>query len=133
MVLFLPVGGSPLLLPWLEVVELVLIAALVACTVLYWLRTSPVALERRQRHVESTVAGLGTQVDEIASQRAVWKAQGEALVEELQGYFERIERKRASAASAATRAERALENGPQGREMTRVEQIEDARARFGIV
>ncbi len=91
----------------LEIVELVAILALGAGAWLLHTRTAPAALERRQKRVESQVVEFGTQVDSIVAQRATWKAQGEALVEEVETYFERIEKKRASTAASASRAAQA--------------------------
>ncbi len=107
--------------------------ALTACAVLLIRRSAPAQLERRQNAVERTCSHLGTQLDDVVAQRAAWKAQGESLVEEVSGYFERIERKRASASSAASRAERLeAQRGPVDiSALPRSEQIRLARAAGG--
>jgi len=52
---------------------------------------------------------LATRLDELESQASRWRLAAEALIEEAESLFTRIERKRASASGAETRATRKLE------------------------
>jgi len=93
-------------LSWPLVVELLELSAILGFGVggvLLYRRSAPATLERRQKRVESTCVELGGQLDEISAQRAAWKAQGEALTTEVETYFDRIERKRASTAASASK------------------------------
>ncbi len=127
----LELGLAELSLPLvLEVLELVAIVALGAGAWLLHTRTAPAQLERRQKRVEGLVADFGAQLDAIISQRAAWKAQGEALVEEVSTYFDRIERKRASTAASASKVAAAA--APQNvNELPRGQQIALARRHIG--
>jgi len=124
-------GGS-LQLPILEVIELVAIASLVACTVWFARRSLPAGLLARQKRVEELVAGAHIEVEAIVQERAAWKAQGERLAEEVSTYLEQIERKRASTTAAASRIKAAQDTGaaPDLNSMSRVDQVSYARKFF---
>lgn len=129
---FLPPVGGALQLPLVEVVELVAIAGLVACTVWLGRRGTPATLERRQKAVERTCAELGATVDETSALRATWRADLERVSATVEDYFARIEKKRASIASSTSRAERAAANAQPAAisELPRAQQIELARRAF---
>lgn len=97
-----PVLDVPLISA-LEVFELVAIAALAGCTAFLFRRSMPATLESRQKRIEAISAELSSRVVEIVDERAVWKAQGERLAEEVSGYLDQIERKRRSTAASASR------------------------------
>jgi len=126
------VGGS-LQLPILEVLELVSLVALAACTVWLARRSLPAGLLLRQKRVEELVAGCGIEVESIVQERAAWKAQGERLAEEVSTYLDQIERKRASTTAAASRIAAVKGNGepPNVDTMSRPQQIAYARKVFG--
>lgn len=125
-------GGS-LQLPILEVLELVSLAALVACTVWLALRSMPAGLLARQKRVEEVAARVTVEVESIVAERATWKAQGERLAEEVSTYLDQIERKRSSTAAAASRlkANQELAAPPRVESMSRVDQIAHARRVMG--
>jgi len=128
-----PVGGPPLI-PLLEVFELVILASLVACTVWLARRSLPAGVLLRQKRVEELVAGCTVEVEAIVQERAVWKVQGERLAEEVSGYLDQIDRKRASTTAAASRMKSAQEatNGPVDfGSMSRTDQVSYARKHFG--
>lgn len=127
-----PVGGS-LQLPILEVIELVTLAALVACAVWFARRSLPAGLLLRQKRTEELVAGCQVEVEAVVAERASWKAQGERLAEEVSTYLDQIERKRASTTAAASRIQAAKEVGatPDVGGMSRVDQVAYARKYFG--
>jgi len=123
------VGGS-LQVPVLEVIEIVGLLALAACTGWLALRSLPAGLRSRQDHVEEVTAGLSVEVQAIVAERATWRAQGERLAEEVSTYLEQIERKRSSTAAAASRLKKKEEIGQTSgdpAQMNRAEQIALAR------
>jgi len=128
-----PVGGPPLL-PLLEVFELVVLASLVACTLWLARRSLPAGVLLRQKRVEELVAGCTVEVEAIVQERAVWKVQGERLAEEVSGYLDQIDRKRASTTAAASRMKSAGEANaarPNIGALSRTDQIAYARQHFG--
>ncbi len=132
MVLWLPVGG-PLQLPVLDVAVLVTLVSLVASTAWLAVRSVPAGLLARQKRVEEIAAGVQVQVEEITSDRATWKAQGERLAEEVSGYLDQIERKRASTTAAASRLKglKDANGGLKVEEMSRAQQIARCRQLAG--
>jgi len=123
------VGGA-LQVPVLEVVEIVGLLALAACTGWLALRSLPAGLRSRQDHVEEVTAGLSVEVQAIVAERATWRAQGERLAEEVSTYLEQIERKRSSTAAAASRLKKKEEVGQapiDAANMSRSDQIALAR------
>lgn len=121
-----------MLIPLLEVVELVLIAALLACTAWLFVRSLPAGLDFRQKRIEAISAELSSQVAAIVDERAVWKAQGERLAEEVSTYLEQIERKRSSTAAAASRiAAVQTRAAPDIGSMSRAQQIAHCRDVMG--
>ena len=118
-----------------SVVELCAIVAICVGTVLLWRRSAPAALEKRQRQVETSCLELGTQVEKIASQAGAWKVASETVLEEVETYFDKIERKRASTSASASRLSALQGNaGAPGADLSklpRAEQIRAARAMHG--
>ncbi len=114
-----------------EIFELVVIGLVGAGAWWLYTRSAPATLERRQKRVENQLVEFGTQLDAIVAQRASWKAQGEALVEEVSTYFDRIERKRASTAASASKVAAAA--GPVDvTKLPRGVQIQMARQKTGL-
>ena len=129
-----PRMGGPLQIPLLEVIELVVLASLVACTVWLARRSLPAGVLLRQKRVEELVAGCTIEVEAIVQERAVWKVQGERLAEEVSGYLDQIDRKRASTTAAASRMKSASEANARPTNlaaMSRTDQIAYARSHFG--
>lgn len=98
------------------------LALLITCTVLNVLaslllarKSLPMRLQTRIEAIEDAVATGLLQISKIEAQVSTWKAELEGLIEESGNQFERLERKRASAAAAASRADRRAGNGSEGR------------------
>ena len=73
-------------LPWgliVSTVELVAIVLIGVGTAMLWRRSSPAALEKRQKRVEMACGELSTDVEKIATQAAAWKVTSETLLEEV--------------------------------------------------
>lgn len=125
-----PVGGT-LQVPVLEVIEIVGLLALAACTLWLALRSLPAGLISRQRHIEEVTAGLSVEVQAVVAERATWKAQGERLAEEVSGYLDQVERKRSSIAASASRLKAKDGEGVKVDSLSRVDQIALARRQLG--
>jgi len=120
------------LLTLLDIVVLMLLASLGACT--WWLvvRSLPQALIERQKRVETLVEQFRTEVQSIGAERAEQRVQGERLAEEVSTYLEQIERKRSSTAASASRiAGVQNQRPPDLASMTRADQIAHLRRMSG--
>ena len=91
------------ILTGLDVLILVSLASLVACTAWLTIRSLPQALIERQKRIEAVVEQFRTEVQSIAAERAEQRVAGERLAEEVSTYLEQIERKRSSTAASASR------------------------------
>ena len=113
------------------------LALLVTCAVLNVVaalvlarKSLPRALKIELDVAKAECAEAVARVRAIEAQVSSWRAEIEGLIEESANQFERVERKRASAAAAASRAEKARGNGssmayPEGG--TRDERIQRIR------
>lgn len=119
------------LISMLEVFELVAISGLIGCTVYLFRASLPATLESRQKRLEAISAELSARVVEVVDERAVWKAQGERLAEEVSTYLDQIERKRRSTAASASRVTAAQEPQIKVEDLSRAEQIAHCRRLAG--
>ena len=116
-----------------EVVILVSLASLTACTVWLAVRSLPQALIERQKRVEAIVEQFRTEVQSIGAERAEQRVQGERLAEEVSTYLDQIERKRSSTAASASRlaAVQTQFQQPDIASLSRADQIDHMRRNSG--
>jgi len=111
------------MIPWFEVVEIGVLASLVACNTWLVVRSLPAALIERQKRVEGVVEAFRTEVQTITAQGAEQRVAGERLAQEVSTYLDQIERKRSSTAASASRMASAQPPAINVAQMSRADQI----------